>query len=147
MEEIKYPIYYAIEPIYNPINQNCIGHIVSKCFVLEENKKYFEDGSMMVNYKVVFPYQGIDVFGNIKSESIAPTDSNITCVNSIFESYSDAKRESFLKNSHRSEYQRLKLEELEAQIARVTDTLILNCETYKSTDKSKQKSKSLYNSI
>lgn len=80
-------------------------------------------------------------------KSVAPIDSNITCVNSIFESYSDAKRESFSKNSHRSEYQRLKLEELEAQIARATDTLILNCETYKSTDKSKRKSKSLYNSI
>lgn len=57
MVECKYPIYYAIEPIYNPINYEQIGCVVSKCFVLEENKKYFANGAIKADYKVVFPYQ------------------------------------------------------------------------------------------
>jgi len=143
MKDIKYPIYYAIEPMYNPINGEHIGVIVSKCFVLEENKKYLVNGAMIADYKVVFPYQEIDAFGNIKLEGVIPNDSNITHVNSIFESYLDAKKQCFLMNACRSEYQHLKLEVLEKQIEKATDTLILTCENSNSNDRKWQKSKDL----
>lgn len=147
MEEIKYPIYYAIEPMYNPINCELIGCIVSKCFVLEENKKYFVNGAIKADYKVVFPYQEIDAFGNIKLESIFPNDSNITHVNSIFESYLDAKRECFFRNACCSEYQRLKLEGIEDQITQATEALIVYSENSDSNDSKLQKLKVYNNTI
>lgn len=139
MVECKYPIYYAIEPIYNPINYEQIGCVVSKCFVLEENKKYFANGAIKADYKVVFPYQEIDAFGNIKLENVIPNDSNITHVNFIFESYSEAKSKCFLSNACCSEYQRLKLETLEEQIAKANEELIVNSENSNSNVRKLQK--------
>jgi len=126
--EVKYPVCYAIESIYNPISYECIGEVVSKCFVLEENIKYFPSGAMIADYKVVFPYQEIDAFGNIKQEVVTPIDNNITRVNKIYQIYADAKKRCILNNSCRSELQRLKLDVLEEQIAKATAMLVVNFE-------------------
>lgn len=103
----NYPIKYALMPI---IKQNgwSIGlnelerkyavscYIVSKCYVVGENKKYYQDGTFKIKYSVVFVYEKDDY--NRYLERVEPEFNliNEECTNSlfvdeVFESYEDAK--------------------------------------------------------
>lgn len=63
MEKVKYPVKYALLPV-RARRTNKMGeeffidecYIVSKAYVVEEHRKYLEDGTFGVNYKVCFPY-------------------------------------------------------------------------------------------
>ncbi len=60
--DLKYPVKYAILELkqnggwinnYEKITQ---GFIVSKCYVMDSNIKFFSDGKSEESYKVVFPF-------------------------------------------------------------------------------------------
>lgn len=67
-EEINYPIKYAVMPIVEQFGRDyyinnqlhrdvLVSHIVSKCYVLSEEKEYFKDGTSKISYRVLFPWQ------------------------------------------------------------------------------------------
>ncbi len=66
-EELKYPIKYAIMPIYEQVgfthglnelekDYDVVCNIVMKCYVISEKKRYYSDGHNEVKYEVVFLY-------------------------------------------------------------------------------------------
>ena len=67
-KELNYPIKYAIQEltIQGGFTQNyeeiTLGFIVSKCYVINQNIKYLQNGTFETIYKVVFPYKDIDSF-------------------------------------------------------------------------------------
>ena len=121
-EDFKYPIKYAVQELkqrggwsvgYKNITQ---GFIVSKCYVVGSNIKYFADGSYKINHKVVFPFDDIEGLkislrhgrNYIGDENFPAYDAcdrprTTTVVNSLFDSYADAKVVAELKNE---EYKR-----------------------------------------
>ena len=64
----NYPIKYAVVPMIEQVGWShglhelereygTVCYIVSKCYLVEESKKYKADGTVRVNYHVVCPYQ------------------------------------------------------------------------------------------
>lgn len=103
----NYPIRYTLMPI---IKQNgwSLGlnelereydvscYIVSKCYVVSENKRYYQDGTFKIKYSVVFVYEKDDYDRFL--ERVEPEFNliNRECTNSllvdeIFENYEAAK--------------------------------------------------------
>lgn len=76
MEEIGYPIKYAILELREPggwsnhYEDIINGYIASKCFVIESNREYKKNGLWEVRYKVVFPYNDIEVFKRCKHNNL-----------------------------------------------------------------------------
>lgn len=67
---LNYPIKYAVLELkikggwisnYEDIT---IGFIVSKCYIVNQNIRYFQNGTNKVSYTVVFPYTNIEAFKN-----------------------------------------------------------------------------------
>ena len=87
----NYPIRYALMPIYRhdgfysgfdsvEKDVTLAAYIVSKCYVVGEQKKYLMDGSVKLEYEVVFPYQKKEDW-----EKVYPiTCLNDQCSNSTF---------------------------------------------------------------
>ena len=115
--DIKYPIKYAVLKLkeqggylvgYKDITR---GYIVSKCYVMESNIKYNQDGTKCVYHKVVFPYNDIGRFKtslkngglNIGTEEIPNYDASgkpfsASIVNNLYETYEAAKELAEEKN-------------------------------------------------
>jgi len=119
-EELKYPIKYGVLEIKEEGNwENGFvditkGYIVSKCYVVESNTKYYADGKSKETYSVVFPYQDINVF----MESIKNNDHvknlgykkiprlnamkeyySVEKLDNIYDNYEDAKEMAEIKNN------------------------------------------------
>ena len=69
MEKVlNYPIKYAILELktkggfIHNFEDITVGFIVSKCYVVNQNIRYYEDGSSKTTYHVVFPYNDIHNF-------------------------------------------------------------------------------------
>lgn len=136
--ELNYPIKYAIQEL--KINKGydsnyediTFGFIISKCYVVNQNIKYHQDGSQTLTYNVVFPYKDIQTFtyevltleypfNEIKSTphySLWNNCLNDTIVSEIFDTFEEAtiykqqqnnnfKRKIFKQLSKISEYDKL----------------------------------------
>ena len=66
-EDLKYPVKYAIMPIYEQVgfihglnelekDYDVVCNIAMKCYVISEKKRYFSDGHNEIKYEVVFLY-------------------------------------------------------------------------------------------
>lgn len=87
----NYPVRYSVLDI--KLNDNIIGYIVSKCFILESTIKYASNDNIIVKHKVIFPYTDIKPF--IKSygtnQQLEMTY-NILEVDEIYDNYIEAKK-------------------------------------------------------
>ncbi len=95
-KDLKYPIKYAVMPIKeqigwsNGLNElereyGVVANIVSKCYVIGEQKKYSSDGTIEIKYEVVFLYnkQYTSYYDKFKP-SIPEFNIWSQCTNSIF---------------------------------------------------------------
>ncbi len=65
--ENKYPIRYALMPMYEKVgwypseyrseDYGVVCYIVSKCYVIKEEKTYLDNGKHKMKYSVVFPFE------------------------------------------------------------------------------------------
>lgn len=100
--ELGYPIVYAPLQIkerggyLNNYEIITLGHIVSKCYVLESIIKYLPNGDAELYYKVVFPYNDISALSDNKTDlgnpNIPSKTSDYDIVTEIFDNYDDAKK-------------------------------------------------------
>lgn len=97
----NYPVKYAVMPIKNCDEETMIN-IVSKCYLLSEEKRYDKDGKYKIMYDVFFPYQldarcwkRVEPTFNIYSYKCA----NALEVDAIFDSYESASELAHLKNN------------------------------------------------
>lgn len=112
----NYPIKYALMPLYKQtgwvhgLNQlerkyEIVAYIVSKCYVISENKAYSADGTSNIEYEVVFPYENIDNNNSIWTRTEPSINlsssqiSNSTKVKKIFDNYRDAIEYLKIKNN------------------------------------------------
>lgn len=109
----NYPIRYAVRPIVEQIGWShglnelereygTVAYIVSKCYVISQTKRYFQNGEEDENYSVVFPYQKdsayseyyrVDPSFNIYEQCI-----NSTVVDKIFMTREEAMEEARILN-------------------------------------------------
>lgn len=77
--KLNYPIKYAVLELkeqggwstnYEDVT---VGFIVSKCYVVEQNTRYLQNGTSKTSYKVVFPYKD---FNNYKYRLLRGIDIN-----------------------------------------------------------------------
>ncbi len=118
-EKLNYPIKFAIQEltIEGGFTQNyeniILGFIVSKCYVVNENIKYLEDGTNHITYKVVFPYKDIDSFRcslsklyNYNEKPAIPKYNycgeckNANTVTKIFDTYEEAYLDTEIENQN-----------------------------------------------
>ena len=98
MEEIEFPIKYAVMPVTNFVrNDNYVlGYIVTKAFVVMETYRYFP-GSMKKSFDVVYPVKGLkssEVMANLRRPEF---DEAGFCLNAdrntnVFETFDEAKK-------------------------------------------------------
>lgn len=83
----NYPVKYALMPIYEYISKDekiISYYIVSKCFIVSENKRYLINGSFKQEYEVVFPYQINDFINNYEYFRCYPKfNIYYDCINSL----------------------------------------------------------------
>lgn len=105
MENLNYPIKYAVLELKekggwdNNYEDITIGFIVSICYVVNQNIRYYQDGTNKTTYQVVFPYKDIHTFKYrqiFNDEPIIPHYSlwhkclNSDKVSEIFDTYEEA---------------------------------------------------------
>ncbi len=98
----NYPIKYAAMPIENN-NGEPLAYIVSKCYVISEEKKYSPDGDIKYNYNVVFPYQSCGNFYPADYgcwKRVDPDINNTSKVTYVFDDYSGALSFASIKNAN-----------------------------------------------
>ena len=137
INEINYPIKYAIQEL--KINKGydsnyediTYGFIISKCYIVNQNIRYHQDGTNTLTYNVVFPYKDIETFiyhtqfnyqfnetKSIPYYSFRNKCMNDTIIYNIFDTYEEAliekekqikehKRIMFKQLSKISEYEKL----------------------------------------
>ena len=103
----NYPIKYAVIPIEEQIGwvpglnelereYGTVCYIVSKCYLVNDNKKYEKDGSITQKYYVVCPYYKDEYLTWHRQEPsfnyISNTCYNSIKVNNIFDNLEDAKK-------------------------------------------------------
>lgn len=102
----NYPIKYASMPIYgegrNEQNDSPKAYIVSKCFLLDEHKRYSVNGDIDIRYEVVFPFQREDI-NNWKRMEPEYNYMTYQCVNSsivnnIYNNKREATKNTNIKN-------------------------------------------------
>lgn len=98
-EHVNYPIKYAVMPIVEQVgwsiglNQlerdyDVVTYIVSKCYVVGEQKLNFSDGTSKMSYEVVFPYQNEYMDRQLPEFNIfSQKCTNSTFVNQCFDSF------------------------------------------------------------
>ena len=117
--DLKYPVKYAVLELKeqgdwsNSFIDITRGYIVSKCYIVDTNTKYFADGKSDTTYNVVFPYDDIRAFkasiekndiekniGFKKVPSLNPYKeySSAVKVNKVYDNYEDANQEANIKN-------------------------------------------------
>lgn len=110
--KINYPIKYAVMPIIEQVGwshglhelereYDVVCYIVSKCYLISDLTKYNEDGNIIREYEVVFPYQPGE-FSRWKR--VVPTYNaygysvNSNKVDIVFDSYEEALNYATEKN-------------------------------------------------
>ena len=119
MEEVKYPVKYALMPVEAYITNKrgeefvidkC--YIISKAYVLEEHRKYQEDGTYSVKYQICFPYKVYtEGISSVKTTPhLHSSSSNNTLAFYLFDSYEEAliakeKKNALIPNEVVDQYQ------------------------------------------
>lgn len=118
MEKVlNYPIKYAILELktkggfIHNFEDITVGFIVSKCYVVNQNIRYYEDGSSKTTYHVVFPYNDIHNFKwrtlggfTFYDTEISPSFGyhgncmNANVVSSIYDNFDEAEVEAECEN-------------------------------------------------
>ena len=85
MEKL-YPIKYVLMPIFKQNSEektddNIMCYIISKCYLVNEEKKYFPNGTYKTNYQVVFAFSSDDYDVWVKQSPVF--DTNEKCLNSV----------------------------------------------------------------
>lgn len=116
--ELNYPVKYAVLELKvkgdwkNDYKDRTIGFIASKCRIVSQNIRYFQDGTSKLSYQVVFPYKNIEEYKNRISRNL-PFDEieklpnfgsydnclNATVVSEIYDTYDEASDVADNKNS------------------------------------------------
>lgn len=95
----SYPIKYAVMPIKTRFgrdgNPYTIYNIISKCYLLEERKKYNENGYEYIEYYVVFPFQN-DC--GVVFRKLYPDIRDASIVKNVYDTYDEAKEEKEKRN-------------------------------------------------
>ena len=106
MEKLNYPVKYALLPV-KARRKNKEGeeffivdcYIISKVYVMEEHRKYLEDGSYGGNYKVCFPYLVYsDGINYDKKTPIDYKNNNVETVFYLYDTYLEALAEKDNRN-------------------------------------------------
>ena len=111
MENLKYPIKYALMPIIEQVSwthglhemereYDVVAYIVSKAYLVNKTIKYYSNGTEDYLFKVVFPHTD---FSNLDIKNIPKYNINCDCLNSIevsevFDTYEEAKQARNLEN-------------------------------------------------
>ncbi len=131
--EKKYPVKYALLPVKTRRMNNkeelfvdeC--YIVSKAYVMEEHRKYREDGEYSVNYKLLFPYLA---YSNGLSEEREPSDylhkNREVIAFSVFDTLEEAEQEKDRRNVLVSQEVIDKYKPLETEILELTKHMVVN---------------------
>ncbi len=111
----NYPIKYAVVPIMGPTNWACglnslekeygiESYIVSKCYLVKETKSYNMNGTVDINYHVVFPYR-LDQFDLWKKVEPLFNTLKGDCINSLVVSnvYNNFQEAEQIKNKKNEE--------------------------------------------
>ena len=112
--EIKYPVKYGVIPVKKLLNYNnemkntIVCYIISKCYVVNEIKRYHKDGSSTMKYEVVCPYMYDDYYDQYINE--IPHFNLDVCTNSveigaIFDTYEEALEAKRIENEELLERQ------------------------------------------
>ncbi len=135
MLEVKYPVKYALLPI-KARRTNKRGeeffidecYIVSKAYVLEEHRKYLEDGTYSVNYKICFPYvvytDGINL--EKRTPRLHSSKDYETTSFYLYDSLEDAKAAKEKKNVLISESVVEKYQPFEDSILELTEDMVVD---------------------
>lgn len=101
MKDNFYPIKYGVEYVYMyskpKNNEQVLGFIVSKCFVVSDVNIYHADGTKKTQYNVVFPFKGISTFGVGKNKRVPTYNGYGLCNNAdngtyVYDTYNEAKK-------------------------------------------------------
>ena len=114
-QNLKYPIKYALlelkehggwEHNYEDIP---LCYIVSPCYVINQNIRYYSDETTKTTYEVVFPYKDIHTYKYLKrfnEHSEKPHFSSYNCLNSnivsnLFDTYEEANITAEIENKNK----------------------------------------------
>ena len=101
---MNYPVKYAILTLKSDdINNDTKYYVVSKCYVLENSIRYFEEGKKRVLYKVVFPYPKLTGDFSVKTEPSFNNNGDpylYELVNRLYDDYKEAKEDANIKNNN-----------------------------------------------
>ena len=116
--KINYPIKYAAMPIIEQVGwshglhelereYDVVCYIVSKCYLISDLTKYEENGNVIREYEVVFPYQSAEFS---RWQRVTPEynlihgySTNSNKVDAVFDSYKEALNDVTDKNEKLSE--------------------------------------------
>ena len=110
MNKTNFPIKYALQPIYESINseEEALFYIISKCFLVGDNIKYYEDGSILHYYEIVFPYKEefVTLLNNKGIKRKPQFDYKNSCYNQdytykLYDSYEDALEDRIIINKEK----------------------------------------------
>ena len=97
MEEMNYPIKYAIMPVTNYSKNDglVLGYIVTKAYIVTEFRRYLPTG-VRKSYEVVYPVKGLKTSEVMKDLRVPEFDQGGMCINSdhnnnIFDTFEEAK--------------------------------------------------------
>ena len=68
MIDYNYPVKYAVMTVLkeggwlNGYEDITVGHIVSKCYLIESKLRYYRNGTHRLTHNVLFPYQDIESY-------------------------------------------------------------------------------------
>lgn len=144
MNNLNYPIRYAVQPIYlsgkKEIMDNLIGYTVTKCFIVKEIISHLSDGNVEIEYDVVFPYKDLEFINKelemripevkiLNSSIIIYPNSNH--INRVYEKYEEAKKASNFKNKRCNSIILEQLEQFEKKVLENTENMIVDTENNK----------------
>lgn len=119
-KKFKYPVKYAVLELkvkggwsdnYQDVT---MGYIASKCYVIEQNIRFYQDGSSNLSYQVVFPYNDFNSYKTrmadenpLDGKAIAPTfELSGSCTNAdtvldVYDTLEEASMDAESKNERR----------------------------------------------
>lgn len=111
MEDLKYPIKYALMPVIEQVGwtnglhemereYDAVAYIVSKAYVISKTIKYHSDGTEEYLFNVVFPHTD---FSNLDIKTVPKYNINGECINSlevseVFDTYEEAAQARIIEN-------------------------------------------------
>lgn len=122
----KYPIKYAVIPLYKSMdvgsgkkdNFKLVSYIISKCYLLEENIKYNEDGTNERIYNIMVP--NYEEFNDSIDEKYDLSYPSSTIVKNIYDNYNDALNEKNILNNGLNIY-----DEIESNLDKINSDKVL----------------------